>query len=29
MHVQPKDQPRYRNRKGHLSTNVLAACNFL
>jgi hypothetical protein len=28
MHVQAKDQPRYRNRKGHLSTNVLAACNF-
>ena len=24
----PEDQPRYRNRKGHLSQNVLAACNF-
>jgi DDE superfamily endonuclease len=28
MHVGLKEQPRYRNRKGHLSTNVLAACNF-
>ena len=28
VHVPPCDQPRYRNRKGHLSQNVLAACNF-
>jgi hypothetical protein len=28
MHVGLKDQLRYRNRKGHISTNVLAACNF-
>ena len=28
MHVHMKDQPKYRNRKGHISTNVLAACSF-
>jgi len=28
MHVTPQDQPRYRNRKGHLTQNVLAVCNF-
>jgi hypothetical protein len=28
VHVPPREQPRYRNRKGHLSQNVLAACNF-
>jgi hypothetical protein len=28
VHVPLADQPRYRNRKGHLSQNVLAACNF-
>jgi hypothetical protein len=28
MHIGLKEQPRYRNRKGHLFTNVLAACNF-
>jgi hypothetical protein len=26
--VPPNDQARYRNRKGHLSQNVLAVCNF-
>jgi len=28
VHLPPADQPRYRNRKGHLSQNVLAVCNF-
>ena len=28
VHVTPVDQPRYRNRKGHLSQNVLAVCDF-
>ena len=28
MHVSTTDQPRYRNRKGYISQNVLAACNF-
>jgi hypothetical protein len=28
VHLPLVDQPRYRNRKGHLSQNVLAACNF-
>ena len=28
VHLPPLDQPRYRNRKGHLSQNVLAVCNF-
>jgi hypothetical protein len=28
VHLPPQDQARYRNRKGHLSQNVLAACNF-
>jgi hypothetical protein len=28
VHVKPEDQPRYRNRKGTLSQNVLAVCNF-
>ena len=28
VHVSSTDQPRYRNRKGHLSQNVLAVCNF-
>jgi hypothetical protein len=28
VHLPPHEQPRYRNRKGHLSQNVLAACNF-
>jgi hypothetical protein len=28
VHLGLVDQPRYRNRKGHLSQNVLAACNF-
>jgi hypothetical protein len=28
VHVKPQDQPRYRNRKGFLSQNVLAVCNF-
>ena len=28
VHVTPDAQPRYRNRKGHLSQNVLAVCNF-
>jgi hypothetical protein len=27
VHLSEVDQPRYRNRKGHLSQNVLAACN--
>ena len=27
-HVSLSEQPRYRNRKGTLSQNVLAACNF-
>ena len=26
--VAPQDQPRYRNRKGQLTQNVLAVCNF-
>ena len=26
--VLPEDQPRYRNRKGHLTQNVLAVCDF-
>ena len=26
--VEPLAQPRYRNRKGHISQNVLAVCNF-
>jgi hypothetical protein len=28
VHVSPADQPRYRNRKGHLTQNVLAVCDF-
>jgi hypothetical protein len=28
VHVSSLDQPRYRNRKGFFSQNVLAACNF-
>lgn len=28
MHLPPKDQPRYRNRKQGLSQNVLAVCDF-
>jgi hypothetical protein len=28
VHVSLAEQPRYRNRKGTLSQNVLAACNF-
>ena len=28
VQVPSLDQPRYRNRKGHLSQNVLAVCNF-
>jgi hypothetical protein len=28
VHCSLVDQPRYRNRKGHLTQNVLAACNF-
>lgn len=28
VHVRAADQPRYRNRKGYLSQNVLAVCNF-
>ena len=28
VHVTAQEQPRYRNRKGHLSQNVLAVCNF-
>ena len=28
VHVSPLDQPRYRNRKGHLTQNVLAVCDF-
>lgn len=28
VYLPPADQPRYRNRKGHLSQNVLAVCNF-
>jgi hypothetical protein len=28
VHVSPLDQPRYRNRKGHLTQNVLAVCTF-
>lgn len=28
VHLPPRDQIRYRNRKGHLSQNVLAVCNF-
>lgn len=28
IHCRPGDQARYRNRKGHLTQNVLAACNF-
>jgi 3D (Asp-Asp-Asp) domain-containing protein len=28
VYLPPQDQARYRNRKGHLSQNVLAACNF-
>ena len=28
VHLPPQDQARYRNRKGHLSQNVLAACDF-
>jgi hypothetical protein len=28
MHVALHEQPRYRNRKGMLSQNVLAVCNF-
>ena len=28
VHVSPGDAARYRNRKGHLSQNVLAVCDF-
>ena len=28
VHLPPQDQIRYRNRKSHLSQNVLAVCNF-
>ena len=28
MHIPTKLQPRYRNRKGTLSQNILAVCNF-
>jgi histidinol phosphatase-like enzyme len=28
VHLPTSEQPRYRNRKHHLSQNVLAACNF-
>ena len=28
MYIGPKEQPWYQNRKGHLSTNILAAYNF-
>lgn len=28
VHVHPQEHPRYRNRKGHLSQNVLAVCDF-
>jgi hypothetical protein len=28
VHLHPRDQVRYRNRKGHLTQNVLAVCNF-
>lgn len=28
VYCRPEEAPRYRNRKGHLTQNVLAACNF-
>jgi hypothetical protein len=28
INIGERDQARYRNRKGHISQNVLAACNF-